>query len=139
MDELDYILQRCTRELTFDFIRSAGPGGQNVNKVATAAQLRFAVRGSLALPQAVKSRLLHLAGKRITNEGVLVIEARRYRTQDQNREDALARFAALVTKSFEKPKPRWKTRPSAASKEKRLVSKKKRGEVKRKRQGGPFD
>ncbi len=139
MDELEKILQCCARELTFDFIRSAGPGGQNVNKVATAAQLRFDVRGSLALPQAVKTRLIHLAGKRMTNEGVIVIEARRYRTQDQNREDALARFSSLVRKSFEKPKPRRKTRPSAASKEKRLLTKKKRGDVKRKRQARSFD
>jgi len=139
MDELDNILQRCARDLTFDFIRSAGPGGQNVNKVATAVQLRFDVRGSHTLPEAVKTRLIHLAGKRITNEGVLVIEARRYRTQDQNREDALARFSVLVRKSFEKPKPRRKTRPSAASKEKRLLSKKKRGDVKRKRQARSFD
>ena len=139
MDEIDNILQRCARDLTFDFIRSAGPGGQNVNKVATAVQLRFDVRGSHTLPEAVKTRLIHLAGKRITNEGVLVIEARRYRTQDQNREDALARFSVLVRKSFEKPKPRRKTRPSAASKEKRLLSKKKRGDVKRKRQARSFD
>ena len=139
MDEFDKLFQRCVRELTFDFIRAAGPGGQNVNKVATAVQLRFDVRASQALPEAVKTRLIHLSGKRMTNNGVLVIEARRYRTQDQNREDAVARFEALVRKSFEKPKHRWKTKPSTASKEKRLLSKKMRGDVKRKRQTRSFD
>jgi ribosome-associated protein len=139
MDELDNILERCVRELTFVFIRAAGPGGQNVNKVATAAQLRFDVRASQVLPEAVKTRLTHLSGKRMTNDGVLMIEARRYRTQDQNREDAIARFEVLVRKSFEKPKHRWKTKPSYASKEKRLLSKKMRGEIKRKRQTRTFD
>jgi ribosome-associated protein len=139
MDESNDILRRCQRELTFDFIRAAGPGGQNVNKVATAVQLRFDVRASQVLPEAVKTRLIHLSGKRMTNDGVLVIEARRYRKQDQNRDDAITRFAALLRKSFEKPKQRRKTKPSAASREKRLLSKKKRSEVKQKRRTRSFD
>jgi ribosome-associated protein len=139
MTGLSETLERCQRELAFDYIRAAGPGGQNVNKVATAVQLRFDVRSSQSLTGTVKARLVHLAGKRMTNAGVLIIEARRHRTQDQNREDAIARFAALVEKSIEKPKVRRKTRPSAASKEKRLETKKKRAEVKRKRQSRIFD
>ena len=139
MDEFDIILIRCQRELTFDFIRAAGPGGQNVNKVATAVQLRFNILASQVLPEAIKTRFIHLLGKRMTNTGVLVIEARRHRTQDQNRKDAITRFAALLRKSVEKPKHRWKTKPSAASKEKRLLSKKKRSEVKQKRRIRSFD
>ncbi|MBI2759519.1 MAG: aminoacyl-tRNA hydrolase [Chloroflexi bacterium] len=119
------------REVTFDYIRAAGPGGQNVNKVATAVQLRFDVRSNTSLPADVKARLVRLAGKRITQEGVLIIEAHRRRTQEQNRADAIARFIALVQKSLEAPKPRQKTRPTAGSREKRLQSKKKRAEVKR--------
>src|SRR4030095_7933741 len=107
------------RELEIDFIRASGPGGQNVNKVATAAQLRFDVRAS-ALPEEVKARLIHLAGKRITAEGVLLIEARRFRTQEQNREDAIRRFVELVRKSLVAPKARKKTKPTQGSKEERL-------------------
>jgi ribosome-associated protein len=139
MQNIDRIIQNCVRELTFDFVRSAGPGGQNVNKVATAAQLRFDVRGSSALTADVKARLFHLSGNRMTNEGALVIEARRFRTQDKNREDAIARFTALLVKSLEEPKLRRKTRPSKASKEKRLDFKKKRSEIKRTRQSRSFD
>ena len=139
MNELDTTLKNCQKELILDYIRSTGPGGQNVNKVATAAHLRFDVRASHSLPEDVKARLVQLAGKRITNNGVLLIEARRYRTQDQNREDAIARFSQLLIKAFKKPKQRWKTKPSAASKEKRLVSKKKRSDIKRKRQVKSFD
>jgi len=139
MNEFDTILKLCQNELTFNFIRSTGPGGQNVNKVATAAQLRFDICASHSLSEDVKARLIQLAGKRITNDGVLVIEARRYRTQDQNREDAIARFSELLIKAFKKPKRRWRTKPSAASKEKRLLSKKKRSDLKRKRQVKSFD
>jgi ribosome-associated protein len=120
------------RELHFDFIRSAGPGGQNVNKVATAVQLRFDVSAS-ALPQAAKARLLAIAGHRATSEGRLLIEARRFRTQEQNREDATQRFIELVRKALIPPKPRKKTRPSAQAKEKRIKAKKIKGEVKRMR------
>ena len=139
MNELDTILKHCKNELILDYIRSTGPGGQNVNKVATAAHLRFDVRASHSLPVEVKARLIQLAGKRITNDGVLLIEARRHRTQDQNREEAIARFSELLIKAFKKPKQRWKTKPSAASKEKRLLSKKKRSDIKRKRRIKSFD
>jgi ribosome-associated protein len=133
MQDIDRILQHCARELTFDYIRATGPGGQNVNKVATAVQLRFDVRGSPTLPEEVKARFIQLAGNRMTNDGVLVIEARRHRAQDKNREDAISRFTVFLRKSLEKPKLRRKTKPNRASKEKRLESKKKRGEVKRAR------
>ncbi len=126
------------RELTFDYIRAAGPGGQNVNKVATAAQLRFDIWGNDTLSIDVKSRLIKSAGRRVTNEGILIIEARRFRTQEQNRADAIERFVALVRKSLEEPKYRQKTRPTAGSREKRLQSKKKRSEVKRTRGSKSF-
>ena len=139
MQEIDRILQRCVQELKFDYIRAAGPGGQNVNKVATAVQLRFDVRNSSALPEEAKARFIHLVGNRLTNDGVLVIEARRYRSQDKNREDAISRFTALIRKSLVKPKHRKRTKPSVASREKRLASKKKRGEIKRTRGTQTFD
>jgi ribosome-associated protein len=121
------------RELTFEFIRASGPGGQNVNKVATAVQLRFDAARSLSLPEAVKSRLMKLAGRRVTSDGVLVIEAKKYRMQEQNRFDAIQRFSELVRKASEKPKPRRKTKPTKSSKEERLKNKRKRGEAKRMR------
>lgn len=117
------------RELQFDYIRASGPGGQNVNKVATAVQLRFNVNNS-SLSEDVKKRLIHLAGKRMTSEGVLLIEAKRFRTQEQNREDVLQRFVELVRKSFIKPKARRKTKPTKASKEARLKEKKRKGDIK---------
>jgi len=121
------------REITFTFVRASGPGGQNVNKVATAAQLRFDVRNSPSLPEEVKARLVKLAGKRATEDGILVIEAKRYRTQEQNREDAIQRLGALIQKALEKPKSRRATRPSAAAKGRRLEAKKQRGAIKRMR------
>jgi len=120
-------------ELQFAFVRSSGPGGQNVNKVATAVQLRFDVNHS-SLPDEAKARLIHLAGNKMTSDGELLIEAKKFRTQEQNREDAVHRFVELVQRSFQKPKVRRKTKPTAASKEKRLKEKKVRGEVKKMRQ-----
>jgi ribosome-associated protein len=128
--EISPTLQIDERELQIDFVRASGPGGQNVNKVATAAQLRFDVNNS-SLPEDVKRRLIHLAGNRITSEGVLLIEAKRFRTQEQNREDAVKRFVELVRKALIPPKPRRKTKPTAASKAKRLKAKKARGDTKR--------
>ena len=125
-------------ELQFAFVRSSGPGGQNVNKVATAVQLRFDVIHS-SLPEEVKERLRHLAGRRITTEGEILIEAKNYRTQEQNREDALNRFLELVQRAFQKPKLRTKTKPTTASKEKRLKSKKVRGEIKKIRQSKAYE
>ena len=120
-------------ELQFTFVRSSGPGGQNVNKVATAVQLRFDVNRS-SLPDEVKRRLIHIAGNRITSEGELLIEAKKFRTQEQNREDALKRFVELVQRAFQKPKIRTKTQPTAAAREKRLKEKKARAEIKKMRQ-----
>jgi ribosome-associated protein len=125
------------RDLVVEFVRSSGPGGQNVNKVATAAQLRFDLRGSASLPADVKDRLARLAGHRMTQEGVLVIEAKRFRTQEQNRMDAEARLAALVKKALLRPKRRLPTRPSAASRQARLQSKQRRGAIKKTRQSRP--
>jgi ribosome-associated protein len=133
MIEIGPSLQIDERELQIDFVRSSGPGGQNVNKVATAAQLRFDVNAS-SLPEELRARLMQTAGNRITSEGVLLIEARRFRTQERNREDAIQRFAELVRKAAVKPRPRRKTRPTQVSKEERLKEKKRRGEIKKLRQ-----
>jgi ribosome-associated protein len=122
-------------ELRFEFVRATGPGGQNVNKLATAVQLRWDVAATAALPEAAKLRLRRLAGRRMTAEGALVIEARRHRTQEQNRQDALERLKTLVERALQPPKPRRATRPSAAARQKRLEAKKKRGEIKRLRRG----
>ena len=126
-------------EIQLDFVRSSGPGGQNVNKVATSVQLRFDVRHTLSLEADVKERLARLGGSRVTDEGVLIIEAKRYRTQEQNRFDALQRLIALVQKALEKPKVRRATRPSLTAKAARVGSKKKRGEIKRTRRYDPKD
>lgn len=113
-----------------DFIRSSGPGGQNVNKVASAVQLRFDVKHSSALPLEVRDRLTRLAGKRMTVDGELIIDARRFRSQERNRQDALDRFTALIRKAIDKPRPRRKTLPSHASKQRRLDSKHHRSKLK---------
>ena len=139
MLEITPTLSIDERELQVDFIRASGPGGQNVNKVATAAQLRFDVRGSASLPEEVKARLIRLGGARVTTEGVLVLEAKRYRTQEQNRADALQRFSDLVRKAAQRPKSRRATRPTLASKEERLKSKKMRSGVKKARRERGFE
>jgi ribosome-associated protein len=121
-------------ELTFSFFRSSGPGGQNVNKVATAAQLRFDIHNSPSLPAEMKERLAILAGSRMTQDGMLVIEAKRYRTQEQNRADALLRLAVLIEKASHRPRVRHATQPSLTARIKRVETKKKRGAVKKLRQ-----
>lgn len=126
-------------ELQFEYIRASGPGGQNVNKVASAVQLRFNITSSPALASDIKKRLIRLAGKRVNADGVLVIEARRFRTQERNREDALSRFALLVQKAAAKPKKRIKTVPTKASHERRLKAKKQRGAIKKNRQDRSFE
>ena len=127
-------LQLDENELSFQFVRAGGPGGQHVNKVSTAVQVRFDVRNSPSLPEEVRERLQRIARKKINDEGILVIEAKRYRSQHRNREDAVERLVALVRKATEKPKKRRRTRPTAQSKERRLAEKKKRSDVKRGRQ-----
>ncbi len=138
---------RVTRSISIDedeiqeaFVRSSGPGGQNVNKVATAVQLRFDVANSPSLPDDVRARLTKLAGSRMTENGVLVLDARRFRTQLRNREDAVERLVELIRKAAVRPKPRRKTKPTRASKQKRLDGKRHRGQTKkRRRRVGPSD
>jgi ribosome-associated protein len=122
-------------ELAERFIRSPGPGGQNVNKVATAVQLSFDVARSPSLPEPVRRRLIRLAGRRIDRDGILTIEAHRHRTRERNRADARERLAALLAQAAHAPKPRIATRPSRAAKARRLETKKQRGRIKQQRRG----
>ena len=121
-------------ELHLEFVRASGPGGQNVNKVSSAVQLRFDVHHSPSLPDDVKARLIRLAGKRMTDEGVLVLDARRYRSQERNRLDAIGRFVALIQKALEPPTARKQTRPGAAARAARLEQKRRRARTKQTRQ-----
>ena len=120
-------------EIDLSFVQASGPGGQNVNKVATAAQLRFDAAHSPSLPEDVRQRLTRLAGKRMTADGVLVIDARQFRTQERNRQDALERLVSLIRQAARTPKPRRKTRPPRESKRRRREAKRRRGQVKRRR------
>jgi ribosome-associated protein len=124
-------------EIREEFIRSSGPGGQNVNKVATAVQLRFDAAGSPALPEEVRQRLLKLAKGQINQEGTLVINAQRFRTQSTNRQDALDRLVELIRKATQKPRPRYKTKPTLASQKRRLEGKRLRSRTKQQRSAQP--
>jgi ribosome-associated protein len=132
MIEVTDLISLRDDEAKLEFVQSSGPGGQNVNKVASKAQLRFDTNSS-SLPEDVRSRLRQIAKKRISDDGILLIEARRYRTQDQNRADAISRLVVLIRKAAEKPKTRRRTRPTEASIQKRLESKRRRSETKQKR------
>ena len=139
MIEITATISLDPREIEESFIRSPGPGGQNVNKVATAVQLRFDLRSSPSLPEAVRARAERLAGRRLTKDGVVVITAARFRSQERNREDALARLVALLREAAQPPTPRKATRPSAGAKRRRLDDKTRRGTLKKLRRTKPAE
>ncbi|HQT32068.1 MAG TPA: alternative ribosome rescue aminoacyl-tRNA hydrolase ArfB [Thiobacillus sp.] len=131
MIRINPLIELDEREIQEDFVRASGPGGQNVNKVSTAVQLRFDVAHSSSLPEPVRARLAVLAGRRLTREGVLIIEAERYRSQRRNRDDALERLIELIREACEVDKPRRPTRPTLASKKRRLENKQRQGVTKK--------
>jgi ribosome-associated protein len=135
MIPIDNTLALDESEISESFIRASGPGGQNVNKVASAVQLRFDVRRSVSLPEPVRARLERLGGQRLSQDGVLVITAQRYRSQERNRDDARERLIALIRRAATPPAPRRATRPSAASRERRLAAKARRSRLKQQRGG----
>jgi ribosome-associated protein len=124
-------------EIQESFVRASGPGGQNVNKVSSAVQLRFDLSGSRSLPEDVRERLARLAGHRLTRDGVIVIIAQRYRTQERNRQDALERLIALIRRAAAPPTPRRPTKPSRAAKKRRLEAKARRATTKERRRAQP--
>lgn len=126
-------------ELDESFIRASGPGGQNVNKVSSAVQLRFNARTSRSLPNDISIRLQRLAGSRLTNEGVIVITANRHRSQDQNRDEARERLFDMIREAANPPPPRRATKPTRSSKKRRVDSKVKRGHIKKMRSNRSFD
>ncbi len=138
MIEISPSINLNENELRFEYIRASGPGGQNVNKVATAVQLRFDV-GNSSLAEGVRVRLIQLGGKRVSHDGILLIEAKQFRTQEQNREDAIRRLVELIRRASVKPRARRKTKPTKASMEERLRGKKRRGEIKKNRQSKLFE
>ncbi|HPF34445.1 MAG TPA: alternative ribosome rescue aminoacyl-tRNA hydrolase ArfB [Candidatus Krumholzibacteria bacterium] len=137
MIEVTRTIRLSEDELQVSFVRASGPGGQNVNKVATAVQLRFDAAGSPSLSSEVRERLLRLAGKRATDDGEIIIDARRYRTQERNRQDAVDRLVELIRRAAVRPKARRSTKPTRASKERRLDQKRQRSAVKQGRARKP--